>query len=102
MMTTIHYKRTGGTMGNELAANFDLDEMPDDLAQRLHNLITETRFFATPVSHELMPRPDEFEYTVSIHAGQSMHTVRATDTSMPESLRPLIEELTELAKAAER
>jgi hypothetical protein len=27
-----------------------------------------------------------------------MHTVRATDTSMPESLRPLIEQLMEMAK----
>jgi hypothetical protein len=97
-MTTISFRRTGGLMGRELAANFDLEELPDDMSQHLHNLINETKFFATPVSHEAMSGPDEFEYTVSIEAGQSMHTVRATDTSMPESLRPLIEQLMEMAK----
>jgi hypothetical protein len=100
-MTTISYKRTGGAMGQELAADFNLDEMPGDMSQRLHNLITETRFFATSVTQEAMSRPDEFEYTVTIEAGNSIHTVQTTDTSMPESLHPLIEELTELAKAAE-
>jgi hypothetical protein len=100
-MTTISYKRTGGAMGHELAADFNLDEMPGDMSQRLHNLITETRFFATPVTHEAMSRPDEFEYTVTIEAGNSIHTVHTTDTSMPESLRPLIDGLTALAKTSE-
>ena len=99
-MTTISYKRTGGTMGQEMAVELNLNEMPANLSQRLQNLITESNFFATPVLNEAFSRPDEFEYTVSIDAGNSMHTVRTTDSSMPESLRPLIEDLTELAKAS--
>jgi hypothetical protein len=89
-MTTISYKRTGGTMGQEMAVDLNLNEMPANLSQRLQNLITESNFFATPVLNEAFSRPDEFEYTVSIDAGNSMHTVRTTDSSMPESLRPLI------------
>ena len=101
-MTTISYKRTGGIMGQEMAIDFDLNEMPANISQRLQNLITESNFFATPVVNEALSRPDEFEYTVTIDAGNSMHTVHTTDTSMPESLRPLIEGLTELAKASEK
>jgi hypothetical protein len=101
-MTTISYKRTGGAMGQDLSVDFNLNEMPGDAAQRLHNLINESKFFATPVQQEVLSKPDEFEYTVTIDAGQSVHTIRATDTSMPESLRPLIEALTQLAKAAEQ
>jgi len=101
-MTTISYKRTGGIMGQEMAVDFNLDEMPDDISQRLHNLILESNFFKTPVQNTSMSTPDEFEYTVTIDAGNSMHTVRTTDTSMPESLRPLIEDLTKLAKASEK
>ena len=89
-------------MGQEMAVDFNLDEMPDDISQRLHNLILESNFFKTPVQNTSMSTPDEFEYTVTIDAGNSMHTVRTTDTSMPESLRPLIEDLTELAKASEK
>lgn len=99
-MTTISYKRTGGTMGREMAVDLNLNEMPANLSQRLQNLITESNFFATPVLNEAFSRPDEFEYTVSIDAGNSKHTVRTTDSSMPESLRPLIQDLTELAKAS--
>ena len=87
-------------MGREMAVDLNLNEMPANLSQRLQNLITESNFFATPVLNEAFSRPDEFEYTVSIDAGNSMHTVRTTDSSMPESLRPLIEDLTELAKAS--
>ena len=101
-MTTISYKRTGGTMGQEMAIDFDLNEMPANISQRLQNMITESNFFATPVANEALSRPDEFEYTVTIDAGNSMHTVHTTDTSMPESLRPLIEGLTELAKSSEK
>ena len=89
-------------MGQEMAADFNLDDMPGDISQRLHNLINETRFFATPVQHEAVSRPDEFEYTVTIEAGNSIHTVHATDTSLPDSLRPLIDDLTQLAKTSNK
>ena len=89
-------------MGQELAVNFDLNEMPANISQHLQNLITDSNCFATPVVNEALSRPDEFEYTVTIEAGNSMHTVRTTDTSMPESLRPLIDGLTELAKTSEK
>ena len=87
-------------MGREMAVDVNLNELPANMSQRLQNLITESNFFATPVLNEAFSRPDEFEYTVSIDAGNSMHTVRTTDSSMPDSLRPLIEDLTELAKAS--
>lgn len=87
-------------MGQDLSADFDLNEMPDDASQHLHNLINESRFFETPVQPKTPSSVDEFEYTLTIDAGQSRYTVHITDTSMPESLRPLIEEITEIAKAA--
>jgi len=101
-MTTISYKRTGGALGQEMAVDFNLNEMPDHTSQRLHNLILEAEFFKTPVQNTAMPGPDEYEYTVTIDRSNVIHTVRTTDTSMTDSLRPLIEELTELAKAAEK
>lgn len=102
-MTTIKFRRTGGTMGREIEAEFDLNEMPGDMAQQLQNRITESKFFSTPTQPQAaMSRPDEFEYTVTVEAGQSMHTIQVTDTSMPESLQPLIEDLNDLARSAEQ
>lgn len=96
-MTTISYIRTGGTVGQELAANFDLNSMPASDSRRLNNLINESNFFEIPVVDAVPSSPDEFEYTITVISGNSIHTVRATDNLMPKSLRPLIQDLTELA-----
>src|SRR5688572_23546895 len=98
-MTMINFKRTGGTMGKEMAMDVDLNNMPSSVSQRLQNLLLESNFFDIPVVNDLLASPDEYEYTITVVAGNSLHTVHATDTSMPKSLRPLVDELTELARA---
>lgn len=85
-------------MGKEVAMDFDLSSLPASMAQRLHNLINETNFFEIPTLNDLQARPDEYEYVITVFAGNTVHTVRATDSSMPKSLPPLVDELTELAK----
>ena len=94
----INFTRTGGAMGKEITMDFDLNNMPASAVQRLNNLLTESNFFEIPLVNSLVSEPDEYEYVISVVAGNAIHTVRATDTSMPKSLRPLIEDLTELAK----
>lgn len=96
-MTTISYKRRGGTVGPEIAANFDLNSMPADDSRRLHHLIHESNFFKIPVVDAVPSSPDEFEYTITVISENSIHTVSATDNLMPRALRPLIQDLTELA-----
>lgn len=98
-MTMISFKRTGGALGREMAMDFDLNNMPASVEQRLHNLLNESNFFEIPLVENLDTSPDEYTYTVTVVAGNSLHTVHVSDTSMPKSLRPLVEELTQLAKA---
>jgi emfourin len=98
-MTMINFKRSGGTMDRELTMDFDLNNMPASESRRLHNLINESKFFDVPVVNDLRTSPDEYEYTITVVAGNSIHTVHVSDTSMPPSLRPLVEDLTEIAKA---
>jgi emfourin len=94
----INFKRTGGNMGKELTMDFDLNNMPASEAQRLHNMLNESKFFEVPVVNDLRASPDEYEYVITVVAGNSIHMVHISDTSMPQSLRPLVEDLTELAK----
>jgi hypothetical protein len=98
----INFKRTGGSIGKELTMDFDLNNMPAGEARRLHNLLNESRFFEVPVINDLRASPDEYEYVITVVAGNSIHTVHVSDTSMPQSLRPLVEDLTEIAKEASR
>ena len=87
-------------MAREMTMNFDLGTMPGSVAQRLDNLLTSSNFFEVPVVADLITQPDEYEYDITVVAGNSIHTVHVSDTSMPEALRPLVEELTELAETA--
>ena len=86
-------------MGSDLSMDFDLNNMPASESRRLHNMINESKFFDVPVVHDLRTAPDEYEYVITVVAGNSIHTVQVSDTSMPPSLRPLVEDLTEIAKA---
>ena len=79
--------------------DFDLAVMPSDVSQRLQALLSDSRFFDIPVVNDLRSGPDEYEYAITVVAGNAIHTVHVSDTSMPNSLRPLIEQLTELARA---
>ena len=97
-MTKINFKRTGGIAGREVNADIDLNELPAEESQALMRLITETNFFKIPQNLIGHVTPDEYEYTVTVEAGNTHHTIQTSDTNAPESLRPLLEELTRLAR----
>ncbi len=97
-MTTINFKRTGGFMGREVETDIDLNKMPNDEAQELQNLLLESNFFNIPQNLIEPAKHDEYEYTITVDAGNSHHTVQTSDSSAPESMRPLLEKLSSLAK----
>jgi hypothetical protein len=97
-MTRIIFKRTGGLLGREVESDIDLNQLPDDEAQELQRLILESNLFNTPQNLIEPARHDEYEYTITVDAGSSHHTVQTSDSTAPESLRPLLEKLSTLAK----
>jgi hypothetical protein len=97
-LTRISFRRTGGFLGREMESDIDLNEMPAEESQELQRLILDTNFFNIPQNLIEPSKDDEYEYTVTVEAGNSHHTVHTSDTSAPESLRPLLEKLSELAK----
>lgn len=101
-MTKINFKRTGGILGREIDKNIDLNELPAAESQELMQLITETNFFKIPQNLIQHAIPDEYEYTVTVEAGNTHHTVHASDASAPESLRPLLDKLSTLARGTDR
>jgi hypothetical protein len=97
-MTKINFKRSGGFMGRDVESDIDLNEMPESESQELQRLILDTNFFNIPQNLIEPSQHDEFEYTVTVDAGNSHHTVHTSDSSAPPSLRPLLEKLSTLAK----
>ena len=98
-MTRIKFERSGGIVGQNIDLDLDLDSIPSNESQHLMHLIQESGFFHLPEEMVAKASPDEFEYTITVESGAMRHNVCATDTSVPDSLRPLILELSTLARA---
>ena len=62
------------------------------------HLVTESNFFEIPQNLISTAMPDEHEYTITVDGGNTHHTIHTSDATAPESLRPLLEKLTSLAR----
>ena len=97
-MTTILFERTGGFMGRKVTLTLDLDSLPPDQAGTLRGLLDNADFFSLTEEPTTPPVPDEFLYTLTVTTNLLAYTVRTSDTTMSESLRPLVEELSRRAR----
>ena len=95
-MAKIIFQRSGGLLGQPIDTTLDLDSLPSGENQQLLHLIQKADFFHIPENLVAPSTTDEFLYTITVQAGATRHRVRVSDTSMPESLRPLISELATL------
>ena len=96
-MAKIIFERSGGLLGRTINTTLDLDSLSASESQYLLHLIQEADFFHMPENLVALSTTDEFLYTITVQAGAMRNRVRVSDTSMPEALRPLINELATLA-----
>ena len=92
-MATITFKRSGGFIGTGMKYELNLNQLPKDDAHSLIRLIQQAEFFNIPENLIVKFNPEEYQYTITVDAGVVSHTVRTNDTTMPASLRPLVDEL---------
>lgn len=100
-MTTITFKRSGGFVGKGIRFQLSLEKLPGSDASVLLRLIEQAEFFKIPENLIVKFNPDEYQYTITVDMGVIYHTVRTNDTTMPASLRPLVEELSSLQTFAQ-
>ena len=99
-MTTISFKRCGGFVGTGMRFELSLAQLPSRESEALMHLIEQAGFFNLPENLIVKFHPDEYQYTITVDTEWMSHTVRTNDTTMPESLRPLVEELSALRSVA--
>lgn len=92
-MTIITFERSGKTAEDALNLHLDLNSLPANEAQFLTRLIMEADFYKLPEKPAESSTPDEFHYTITVESGQSAHTIQTSDSTMPEALMPLVNEL---------
>ena len=95
-MTIISFKRAGSFVGEGLRFEVDLNQLPTADAQHFVALIKQAEFFNLPENSITRFNPDEYQYTITVDVGVLAHTIRTNDTTMPASLRLLVDELAAL------
>jgi hypothetical protein len=97
-MTKIFFERNGGFMGRKVSTTIDLDDLSDEQAEALEELLDEADFFELPADLTRSAMPDAFTYNITISSDERKHSVRFGDATIPDDLRPLLDELNRQAR----
>ena len=95
----IQFERTGGFAGMRIARDIKLDDLPEDQAQAISELLDDLDFEELP--EQIMNEQgmsDQFTYKITVETKKGKHTVVTGDSSAPEKLQELIQLLNRLAR----
>jgi glutamate mutase epsilon subunit len=99
----IKFERTGGFAGMTIARDLKLDDLSDEQAQRLLELLDDLDFNELPekmTDRESMP--DQFTYVITVETKKGEHTVVTGDESAPEKMQELLKLLNRLARTRKK
>lgn len=95
----IQFERRGGFMGMRLTADVELDNLPAEEARALYAALDEAKFFELPGTLSAPPNSiDRFNYRIRVQSGEFVHAVEFGESATPDSMRPLLDQLTHLAR----
>ncbi len=100
-MAKITFKRSGGFIGNGTRFELNLNALPISTVRNITRLVEQAQFFDLPENLVRNFQPDECQYTITVDAGITNHTVHTNDSTMPSSLRPLVRELSLMSAASQ-
>ena len=93
-------RRSGGFTGMTSSYSFNLEDLPDEEANRLRKIIDQVDFLALPEKFERAGNiPDQFTYTITIESQEWSHTVVTGDSSAPLEIQPLLESLNTVSRS---
>lgn len=99
----IKFERTGGFAGMRIATDLKMDDLPDEQARRLSDLLEDLDFEELPEQMiNKASMPDQFTYKITVQTKQREHTVITGDTSAPEKMQELLQLLNRLARTQKR
>lgn len=99
----IKFERTGGFAGITIARDLKLDDLSEEQADTLRQLLDDLDFEELPeqmTAAESMP--DQFTYKITVETPQGKHTVVTGDASAPEKMQELLQFLNRLARTKKK
>jgi hypothetical protein len=94
----IKFERTGGFAGMRIARDLKLDDLPDEQAKSLVELLDDLDFSELPEQMTEESGADQFTYVITVETKKWEHTVVTGDTSAPEKMQELLQLLNRLAR----
>jgi hypothetical protein len=95
----IKFERTGGFAGLRIARDLKLDDLPDEQARTIAELLDDMDFRELPEKMmEESNMADQFTYTITVETNKWEHTVVTGDSSAPEKMQELLQLLNRLAR----
>jgi hypothetical protein len=95
----IKFERSGGFAGMTIARDLKLDELSEEQAHRLSELLDQLDFRELPEQMtDVEDMPDQFTYVITVETKKWEHTVSTGDASAPEEMQELLQFLNRLAR----
>lgn len=94
----IKFERTGGFAGMRMATDVQLDDLPDEQAKSIVDLLDDMDFSKLPKQMLDESGPDQFTYTITVETKKWEHTVVTGDVSAPEKMQELLQLLNRIAR----
>ena len=86
-----------------LTVAIDTETLPSTEADRLRRLVEAAHFFDLPASIKSnAPGGDRFQYRIKVQDGERGKEILADEAAVPETLRPLLDYLTDWARADQK
>jgi hypothetical protein len=94
----IKFERTGGFAGMTIARDLKLDDLSDEQAHTLSELLDDMDFDELPEQMADRSGADQFTYVITVETKKGEHTVVTGDSSAPEKMQELLQLLNRLAR----
>ena len=96
----IQYERSGGFAGITSKLELASDTLPSSEVQQLEHMVVDSGFLGFDKNDSIRGEaPDQFSYRVTIEYKNEKNTVELSETTIPESFRPLFNYLNQKARS---
>lgn len=94
----IKFERTGGFAGMRIAADIEPDDLPEEQARTLMELLDNIDFNELPEHIASNTGADQFTYSITVKTTKWEHTIVTGDASASDEMHELLELLNRLAR----
>ena len=98
----IKFERTGGFAGMRIATDLKLDDLSDEQANSIKELLDDLDFNELPEQMLDESGPDQFTYKITVETKKWEHTVITGESSAPEKMQELLHLLNRLARTRKK